>query len=325
MSGAEMEGIAAEVLAEALQQARRDAVEQLRTRLAAQLVASAEALLGPSPAASGPVEEPAPPAPVRPDRPADGSGWYVYGVTRAAAAAGMGPVTGVAGAPVEVLAAGTLAVVASRLDEAECSWGIDGSGEADMASLCPRIREHEEVLETLIDRGPVLPFRFGRLYRGADQIQDLILRRVGDMEAVLDRLDGRIEWGLTIEWDPTARPSGARDAADGAAYLVGRREDLVATSDAARTARAEARRIHETLAAIAVADVVQPGRRAGGGSRPVALRASYLIDRHRVDGFRRAASDGLSAAPEALGLTAELTGPWPPYNFSELDLESSLV
>ena len=338
MSGSDLDGMAAEILQEALQLARRDAVVELRSRIASRLVQSAEALAGapgaaagvgagpvrsdvspaPAPPGSGSARSAGDPAPGRPVR----DGWYVYGVTRMAAVTDLGPLHGVAGAAVETVPVGGLAVVGSRLDGAERSWGIDGSGEADPAALLPRIREHEEVLETLLDRGPVLPFRFGRLYPATEEIGDLVRRHAGRISAALERLENRVEWGLTIEWEAAPR-SGAVAGGRGADYLTRRRDDMAAAAEVSRAARAAARRIHEAVASVAVADVVRPGRRPERGERPVAWRASYLVDRDRTEAFRQAAADGLSAAPDDLGLTGELTGPWPPYEFSELDLGGS--
>lgn len=340
----DLSGLPAEVLAQAIEEARADAVAELRSRIARWLVQSAEPVLPVGDPGSGPagsVQADRPPVHPRPE-PAEvppvpepavvrtagggsgGRGWYVYGLTWNHVASALPASAGVEGAAVEVVPVGRLAMVGSWVEESVRSWGLDESGEADLARLEPLVRAHEGVLEAVLDRGAVLPLRFGRMYRHPDQLRDLMDRRSDAISAALERLEGRAEWGLTLDWDPghSAQPT-VTDPGDagGAGYLARRRDQIAAADGAGRAARDRAHLVHECLAAIADDQVAHPVRRRSGRSRPVVWRASYLVAATRIEAFRQTAAEGLSEAPAELGLSGELTGPWPAYNFSHLELE----
>ena len=54
------------------------------------------------------------------------------------------------------------------------------------------------------------------------------------------------------------------------------------------------------------------------------LKASYLVERAAGDRFRAAIVSALETAGDA-GVAGDLTGPWPPYNFTDLRLEGAGV
>ena len=68
------------------------------------------------------------------------------------------------------------------------------------------------------------------------------------------------------------------------------------------------------LAVDAVANRPQP-RELTGRDETMLLNAAYLVP--RGDARLEAGVAGLQAAYEQLGLTFEITGPWPPHNFVE--------
>ncbi len=317
MSGS-VHDVATEVLAEALEQARVDAVAELRRILAAELVESARRLMEQDRPDARTPERCPPPAATDP-APA-GRGWYVYGLTWEQVARNLSGRKGIAGSVVEALPVGPVAAVGGWVDVAACRWGADGA-DADVEALAPRLHEHEQVLEAVLDAGPVLPMKFGRVYQHLDGLEESLRRDGEAIGAALRRLEGRAEWGLTLEWDPAAAGSLEEAGPDGppGGYLARRRTEICRTGAAERAAREEAGRVHASLSRLADGEVLHPVRSRKAASRPAVLRASYLVAHRDADAFRRAAAEALASAPDALRMTGEITGPWPPYNFSELD------
>lgn len=304
--------IASGLLDEVVADARRDAAAVVRGRLTEALVAAMEQELAATrPAAVTPL-------PVRTQE--EPAAWYLYGITRAASAAVVEGSTGIDGFPIEVVAAGPLAAVVSGVRPSD-GWGVGPDGDVDLEALAPRARSHEEVLERLLDRGPVLPLRFGVVYPHLAPVRSILEVRRESLEAELHRLDGCAEWGLTLtlDSDTPAADRGAHATAGGRDYLVGRRSERqraeLRSDEAARTAAA----LHGELLEVAADAVVQPA--SGPGARNVVLRASYLVPGAAADEFRSRAEERLVAAPAGLGLTGELTGPWPPYHFCDLSLQ----
>ena len=168
---------------------------------------------------------------------------------------------------------------------------------------------HEEVIEALMERGPVLPMRFGSVVDGERELLDLLAERRGEFEAALERVRGAVELGVRAKLAgpvaATAPPGPDAEAGDrpGTAYL---RERL----EVQRRTEAISTLIHERLDDLARGSVRR--RRDDGG----ALTSAYLVDRDRVEDFRRRV-EGLAA--DVSGATIVCTGPWPPYSFSALE------
>ena len=59
-------------------------------------------------------------------------------------------------------------------------------------------------------------------------------------------------------------------------------------------------------------------RRLAGRDETMVLNASYLVPDERLDEFRGLVAD-LEGRYREAGLELELTGPWPPYHFVDLE------
>jgi hypothetical protein len=294
-----LERLAAElgpaVLEEAVRESRRRATEILTARLTDLLVEEASRDRRQRPAT--------------PDTSA-ATGWYVYGLTWPAAAA-------------------AVAVVSPLLQDR--GWGIAGDGEVDLQALAPRLAEHQHVLEEILERGPVLPLRFGVMYPNLDAVQAAVRQGLDPLTEELRRLDGLTEWGLTVEWErEKARAAGAIDsdpadtaAPNGRAYLARRQSSLAAAEVAGAEVEEATSVVHAALSSIAEDAIVQIPRTQNRGERSVVLRASYLLRRQRVPAFRRAADEAMRRASVHLNLSGELTGPWPAYSFVDVQLEGA--
>ncbi len=318
---------AAGMLEEILEASRRDAAEMVRDRLTRLLVEEMESLLRPDHPGRQPLGSTGGPegravAMPRPTGEPDVSGWYVYGLTWARAAGDLHGVEGIDGVPTELVTVGSLAAVVSRLAGSR-PWGADDRGEVDLEALAPRARRHESVLERILDWGAVLPLRFGVLYPDLYAVEDMLRVRGPALAESLQRVEGHCEWGLTVTAGADRSGAGATDGADGAEdgaapegrdYLMSRREERETAARRAEEAAAAAAGLHRRLCELASDAVVE---RPGGATRKqnVVLRASYLVAASSAGSFYAAAEEGLGASYPQLGLTGELTGPWPPYHF----------
>ncbi|GAA4577358.1 GvpL/GvpF family gas vesicle protein [Planotetraspora kaengkrachanensis] len=274
------------------------------------------------------------------------SGIYLYAVTSEAGDACLS-VRGVLGAPVRKVGAADLAAYVSTVP-------LDQFGEEPLARLLEDLdwvgevaRAHHRVVEAVAEAGPTAPVRLVTVYSGEEQVRELLERRHDDFLAVLSRVAGRREWGVKAYVDPDAASRTAEGAAGressagreattgrtgagpGTAYLQRRKENLHNRQDLWRQAVARAERLHAALGEIAVA-----GRRhrpqdpqLSGRREWMVLNGAYLVEEDRgaefaaaVAAFREAAS---AAGPgEGAGMDVELTGPWAPYSFTAVELET---
>jgi hypothetical protein len=265
---------------------------------------------------------------VPPGQTESGSGWYVYGVVPAAQASDSA-LTGARGVHasgnVSLVADGELAAIASEVPLAEFGEAVIGENLRDEAWLEEKVRAHEAVLEAALPQTPLVPFRFGTIYRSDEQVRQM-LREHAYLAETLERLSGAIELGVKVFIDPEAfEKSHAGEAADepeegGRAYLLRKQRDRRLAESRDAFAAACAQESHERLFAAAEDGRANPLQRpeATGRAGEMILNGAYLVRAERQDAFK-AAFAALEARYEAEGARYELTGPWPPYNFVDLD------
>jgi hypothetical protein len=149
----------------------------------------------------------------------------------------------------------------------------------------------------------VLPARFGGVHTDAATLRSSLAGRA-DLHTALDRVRGRVELAVRVLGDPD---EPARRAS-GAEYMRTRLEQRHRSEE-----RADA--VHAPLAALASA-----ATSTVGATPRLLLSSAYLVERGRVDEFRREVAALQSRHPE-LGIVC--TGPWPPYSFATAEREAS--
>jgi hypothetical protein len=149
-----------------------------------------------------------------------------------------------------------------------------------------------------METGGVLPARFGTCVRDEAELRAILRTRGADLERGLRRVRGRVELGVRALWPRGEEPPPA-----------GGRDFMLAKVRRRAEARALACDLHEALAGLAVDE------RSSVLPRPdTPVSAAYLVDRSRVRAFERRAA-ALRAERDDAELV--LSGPWPPYSFSE--------
>jgi hypothetical protein len=227
--------------------------------------------------------------------------WYVFGVVPSDAAPPHGTY---------LVERGPLAAVAAEVSLAEFGEDVLPERLNDRHWLEEKVRVHEAVLQAFVGVAPVVPLRFGALYRDLGDVRRLLDERGGSFAAALEHVSGCKELGVKAWYEPSAveRPA----ATGGRAYLERRRGELSSARDAGALAAAA----HEQLAAMAVdavANRLQP-RELSGRDERMLLNGAYLV----ADGDERFEAElaRLAEAHAAAGVRYELTGPWPPFNFA---------
>jgi Gas vesicle synthesis protein GvpL/GvpF len=296
------EGMADDVLADALARAREQATARLADLLTDAIVARALVT-----APSRPAAESAPPA----TGPTDDHGevLYAYGIT----SAGSSPPEDV-GVPVELIRDDGLGLLVSRARPAELR--VDADDLSETGRLAVLARRHDAVVRSAVGGSAVLPLRFGTVVPDEAAARRLLREHGPAARARLARIADAREWGVRLVRALPAEPSaaGETDAATGTEYLSRRRTALREKDDAAR----EAAHCAELLEQALTPHAVQALRRGGSPGSSLLLDMAYLVPPAAEPGFL-AAVDQLRADLAPQRLTVETTGPWPPYSFASLD------
>lgn len=248
-------------------------------------------------------------------------GVYAYGVVPSNSVMSI-EVTGIDAGLVRFETEGELATAVSdvAIDQFEGEALERNVGEPEW--LEGKVRAHESVLDVLVAAGPVVPMRFGSIFSTADLLRDMMRNSATDLLAGLDRVRGHHEWGVKVYIDSTSgvvEASSTPATASGRDYLLQKRSQLHAAERALEQAGEVAERVHGSLAALAAESAVMPSR---DGGRALVLNAAYLVAHEERDSFMTAATELEEQNGGAFVL--EITGPWPPYNFTSVDVSGTL-
>ena len=271
--------------------------------------------------------------------PSPTAGCYVYAVTSAATHDWAAVERGIdPHCPLDVVAHEDVRAIVSDVSLAE--FGQDAISErvSDARWVEDKVRAHDGVVRRAMSAADaVIPCRFCTVVRDRADVQRLLAERHGDIAASLADLRGKQEWGvkgyvnlsaLSRQIDEEASATENSGGSSGADYLRRRQRADTTRVDAERRARAYADECHIALAAAAsdaarIARRVRAGNGANAGVEPV-LNGAYLVAERDATRFHEALN-ALAERFRPMGMTFEMTGPWPAYNFVRLDLSLQAV
>lgn len=332
------------LVAEAFADARAEVVDTLRRLIARDLLDRALRSLGPDggrrgpapepgaagpptpePGAAGPPTPPASAAAEAPDagearaEPAGERALYVLGVTGADALLdldGLDPPPG--GGPFRRLTQGALQALVCDVDPATFEV-LRTPGPEGLDTLAAAARAHDSALAALAARTTVLPLPLGTVLADEATLARLLAAHAARLHAELDRLAGCSEWAVTVrdlDVEGTGEEQDSSAASSGGDYLRRRSAALNRRAEQRQRREELATRIHQRLARGArEADTV--ASRPVEDVAPPLLHGVYLLDAAEVDELETRVGQLRREHP---GAVIELTGPWPPYHFSSVEL-----
>jgi len=248
---------------------------------------------------------------------------YLYCLVRSSGAPSLrGAPAGLPGAaPLRTIDAGNgLWLVASdapleRYGEKPIERGLQ-----DLAWVSSVAVPHEAVVEHLARTGTVVPMKLLTLFRSDERALEHIAKQRKRIDRLLQRIEGREEWGIRVLLDEVAALRRAREEAQtvaagapGAAFLLRKKKEHDAAREVIEHARDRADELFELLAAKADDARRRPPPQGELGKR-VLLDAAFLLPRRKARAFQaavRAEAKRLSGRDYQL----TLSGPWPAYTF----------
>jgi hypothetical protein len=251
---------------------------------------------------------------------------YVYAIARAGHPLPEG-VEAIDGSDrVEAVISSELTAFLTAVDDVDFSQVVIDARAKDVEWLGAIGYRHQSVMNTLMHGGTIIPLRAFTLFASEETLRRHLDEQRRQFAALLDRLDGKQEWTLRIEFDPQlwsealvrrvdslrALSDDIANAAAGKAFLLRKKldeEKKRASREAEQQVMSEVERaVLEKLACDSVAET----RQQRSGAFP---QINVLLDRDeevRLEELR----DDLGRRYAAEGVTLALTGPWPPYTFA---------
>ncbi len=193
------------------------------------------------------------------------------------------------------------------------------------------LQAHENVVAALIKDATIVPFTFGTILKDEQAASKMLQDDEEKFASLLAKFAGREEWGLKVYADQQqliqqmmqSEPEfkslqEKRDTLSrGAAYLFGKKmEEAVKGNAAARLAEVTGQIFHALTKEAYEAKLNKTlPQKLTGKSQEMILNAAYLVDREKAARFRKHGT-GLQKQYASMGLDLQVSGPWPPYNFT---------
>jgi hypothetical protein len=250
------------------------------------------------------------------------AGIYVYGIVDGGVLSAPPQRTGVDPEhETSLFDANGLTAVVSEVDVTEFEGAALERNVARPDWLEAKVRGHESVLDEIVGATTVVPMRFGSIFSSHDGLLSMLADNADALEQSLKRVRHRTEWGVKVHCDDRAlirRLTGVVSGEpSGKAYLMRKKAQLQAEATAADTAARLGTEAHVVLATIAD-EAVTLGSRGREGQSAIVLNGAYLVHDSRRDEFMNQVEDLQEAHADAY--VFEVTGPWPPYNFTSADV-----
>jgi Gas vesicle synthesis protein GvpL/GvpF len=229
--------------------------------------------------------------------------WYVYGVVPADA-----ELDGV-----EVVSEHGLSAIVGHVDLAEFGEEPLRRNLENRDWLEQAVAAHDGVLSRVVGAAPLVPFRFGAVFRDEAGVREMLVEREIEFRDALERLRGHVELGVKV-FLVDAAPGEEAKPASGREYLLQKQRARDAAAVVQTEALDQVRALHEQLASLADGartNAPQPPE-LSGRHEPMLLNAAYLVRADEQPEFIAAADDHGDERLEVV-----VTGPWPAYNFVE--------
>jgi hypothetical protein len=185
---------------------------------------------------------------------------------------------------------------------------------------------HQRVNETVMQQHTVIPMSFGTVFKTDDDIIELLRSAYDAFTDVLNKMNGKFEFGLKVLWDrdlmvreieeedeDIRRLKGEISSQKGSPYFA--RMQYGRLIDAALQARSE-RYVSEIFHRLRDVSVASRSNKPIGDR--MIMNAAFLVSRDAELAFDARVKD---IGQRYDKLTFKYTGPWPPYNFVNIRLK----
>jgi hypothetical protein len=212
-------------------------------------------------------------------------------------------VPGVSGATVRILKVDSVSVLVS-----DCE-AVPATQENMLA--------HAAVVRSVCTRTTPVPFRFGILAT-EPQLRSFITSNKVAIAKKLAHLSGCVEMNLKTVWQSSnvAPVQPDQPAGPGTTFLMEKRRELLGDEQTAAQ-RAEL----SALLRDELGDLIKEEKFSLQASeKAVPARVFHLVDVSKIKEYRAKVQELRENLPE---LQLEVSGPWPPYSFANIELELS--
>lgn len=200
--------------------------------------------------------------------------------------------------------------------------------------LKEKVLAHEQIVEEVMRRTPpIVPFKFGTIFRNRGKLTAMLKTQYPMLQTLLERFQGQQEWGVKLFSNmkifvPTIRRANPElrrltqkmnSQSTGKKYFLAKEMEAQLQEKAEQSQQARADDLLRQLSPLYeqyVHNQVLPQTLTGRNEEMI-LNAAIMVKEERVAAVKQCV-EKWNRSHHKEGFLAELTGPWPPYNFSQL-------
>jgi len=212
------------------------------------------------------------------------------------------PVSGISGENVELLKAQDFSLLVSRF-----------AGESALVTR-ENVLTHDNVVRSVLNETTPLPFRFGSVVT-EQQLDSYLSTHRADLKAKLAQVRGCVEMSVKIISNTDRNQiteSGIGDG-PGTRFLEEKRREILGGERRSEEAKQIAAWLKEQVGTYVCQEEVSLCP-----TEKLIVAAAHLVAREQLTEYRDRLADARKTRPELHFL---VSGPWPPYTFSNIGLE----
>lgn len=200
--------------------------------------------------------------------------------------------------------------------------------------LKEKVLSHEQVVEEVMGRTPpVIPFKFGTVFRNREGLTRMLKAHHPRFQKLLTHLRGKQEWGVKLFSNPNILAQATRRAdqklahlaammkgkPSGKQYFLEKELEMQLKEKVEESQQAQADDLVRQLSLFYEQCVNTPvlPKTLTGRDEEMIVNAALMVREEGVAGVRQCVAEWNRLHCQE-GFSAELTGPWPPYNFAHL-------
>ncbi len=205
---------------------------------------------------------------------------------------------------------------------------------ADPEWIETHTRNHVEVISSLMVNQAVLPFKFGTVFKSEENLEKFIEEHSSYIKDHLRALEGKEEWSVKIYCDKKVirdkivelsnelreLEKQVRESSPGKAFLMKRKKTALVeqkTRELMKTHGQECYEQYKNISESIRMNNLLP-RELTERQDDMILNVACFIDRKNVSNFLHI-TNLQREEYQPLGFSIDVTGPWPPFNFVEMN------
>jgi hypothetical protein len=217
-----------------------------------------------------------------------------------------------------------------RVDDVGAAVVSEFSAREKVLPLRKNLDPHHRVIREVMKSTTIVPMTFGHVSKSEDEVVEVLRRNSEGIRSELEHVDGKVEMTLKVKWDvenifehfvaSNEELAGLRDQIFKRSHAPSQSEKIelgrMFEQQLQTQRESETDRVVAAFQAFCAETKVNPPK----GEKAV-MEVAFLVERERQKSFEERVYQVAAEFPAHF--VFDLSGPWAPFNFVELDLHTA--